>query len=148
VVANWETIKKFERAENGNRHKSALDGVPRDLPALAQAEAYSDRASRVGFDWPGVDGVLDKVAEELREIRTANSPEERAQEFGDLLFALVNAARWMKIDPEAALRAANQKFATRFRDVEVLARAQSLDLKGMSLADLDGLWESAKQSRR
>ena len=79
VVANWETIKKGERAENGNGDKSALDGVPRDLPALAQAEAYSDRASRVGFDWPSVDGVLDKVAEEVREIRAANSDEERTK---------------------------------------------------------------------
>ena len=146
VVANWETIKKGERAENGNGHKSALDGVPRDLPALAQAEAYSERASRVGFDWPSVDGILDKVAEEAREIQAATSAEERAQEFGDLLFALVNTARWIKIDPEAALRAANEKFVARFRRVEALARAQSRDLKGMSLADLDELWELAKQS--
>jgi len=148
VVANWETIKKGERTENGNGHKSALDGVPRDLPALAQAEAYSDRASRVGFDWTSVDGILDKVAEEVSEIRAANSPEERAEEFGDLLFALVNAARWMKIDPEAALRAANEKFVARFRDLEAQARAQSRDLREMSLADLDGLWQRAKQSGR
>ncbi len=148
VVANWETIKQGERAENGNGLKSALDGVPRDLPALAQAEAYSERASRVGFDWPSVDGILDKVAEEAREIRAATSPQERTEEFGDLLFALVNTARWMKIDPEAALRAANEKFVARFRDVEALARAQSRDLKGMSLADLDELWELAKQSGR
>jgi len=148
VVANWEAIKKGERAENGNGHKSALDGVPRDLPALAQAEAYSDRASRVGFDWPSLDGVLDKVAEEMREIRAADNREERAEEFGDLLFALVNAARWMRIDPEAALRTANAEFAARFRDVEAQARAQSRDLEGMSLADLDGLWKLAKQSGR
>lgn len=148
VIANWEAIKKGERADakRGNGNKSALDGVPRDLPALAQAEAYGDRASRVGFDWPSVDGVLDKVAEEAREIQAANGPEERAEELGDLLFALVNAARWMKIDPEAALRAANAKFAARFREVE--ARAQSRDLKEMSLSELDGLWESAKHSGR
>jgi tetrapyrrole methylase family protein/MazG family protein len=148
VVANWEAIKKGERAENGNGHLSALDGVPRDLPALAQAEAYGDRAARVGFDWPDVNGVLDKVAEEVREVQSATNLEERAEELGDLLFALVNAARWMKIDPEAALRTANAKFAARFRGVEAQARAQSRDLKGMSLADLDGLWESAKQSGR
>jgi tetrapyrrole methylase family protein/MazG family protein len=122
--------------------------VPRDLPALAQAEVYGDRAARVGFDWPDVNGVLDKVAEEVREVQSAANLDERAQEFGDLLFALVNAARWMKIDPEAALRTANAKFAARFRDVEAQARAQSRDLTGMSLADLDGLWESAKQSGR
>jgi len=148
VVANWEAIKKGERTENGNGHLSALDGVPRELPALAQAEAYGDRAARVGFDWPDVKGVLDKVAEEVREVQSATHLEERAEEFGDLLFALVNAARWMKIDPEAALRTANAKFAARFRDVEAQARAQSRDLKGMSLADLDELWESAKQSGR
>jgi tetrapyrrole methylase family protein/MazG family protein len=122
--------------------------VPRDLPALTQAEAYSDRAARVGFDWPDVDGVLTKVAEEAREVQSAARPEERAEELGDLLFALVNAARWMKIDPEAALRAANAKFAARFRQVEAQAKAQSRDLAGMSLADLDALWERAKQSGR
>jgi tetrapyrrole methylase family protein/MazG family protein len=148
VIANWEAIKRGERADNGNGRKSALDGVPRDLPALTQAEAYSDRAARVGFDWPDVDGVLTKVAEEAREVQSAARPEERAEELGDLLFALVNAARWMKIDPEAALRAANAKFAARFRQVEAQAKAQSRDLAGMSLADLDALWERAKQSGR
>ena len=148
VFTNWEAIKKSERTENGNAHKSALDGVPADLPALTQAEAYSDRAARVGFDWPNVEGVLDKVVEELREIQETNDPDKRAEEFGDLVFALVNAARWMKIDPEAALRAANKKFVSRFRDVEAQAHAQSRDLKGMSLADLDRLWESAKQIAR
>ena len=148
VIANWEAIKKNERADakRGNGHPSALDGVPVDLPALTQAEAYSDRAARMGFDWPDVDGVLDKVSEELREIRAAGDPVERAEEFGDLLFALVNAARWLKLDPEAALRSANQKFAGRFRRVETQVQAQSRDLRGMSLADLDALWESAKQS--
>jgi tetrapyrrole methylase family protein/MazG family protein len=148
VFANWETIKKAERTDNGNGDKSALDGVPRSLPALAQAEAYGDRASRVGFDWPNVDGVLDKVAEELREIQQAASPQERADEFGDLLFALVNAARWMQIDSEAALRSANARFADRFRSVEAQARAQSRDLKAMNLDDLDQLWESAKRADR
>jgi tetrapyrrole methylase family protein/MazG family protein len=146
VVANWEAIKKNERDENGQESKSALDGVPVDLPALTQAEAYGDRAARVGFDWSDVGGVLDKVSEELREIQEAGDSDERAEEFGDLLFALVNAARWMKIDPEAALRSANRKFADRFRQVEAQARAQSLNLKEMSVPDLDRLWESAKQS--
>jgi len=146
VFANWEAIKKVERAGNGNGDRSALDGVPRALPALAQAEAFGDRASRIGFDWPSVDGVLDKVAEEINEMREAQSEQQRADEFGDLLFALVNVARWLKIDPEAALRSANVKFANRFRQVEAQARAQSRDLKGMTLADLDALWESAKRN--
>ena len=145
VIANWETIKQVERADNGNGDKSALDGVPASLPALAQAEAYGERASRVGFDWPNVEGVLDKVAEEIREIQQA-AEADRADEFGDLLFALVNAARWMRIDPEAALRSANARFARRFRSVEAQARAQSRDLQGMSLTDLDQLWESAKRA--
>jgi tetrapyrrole methylase family protein/MazG family protein len=144
VITNWEAIKKNERAESGNGSKSALDGVPLDLPALAQAEAYGDRASRVGFDWPAVDGVLDKVSEELREIRETQDAASRTEEFGDLLFALVNAARWMKIDPEAALRSANLKFANRFRNVEAQARAKALDLKGLSVEELDRLWETAK----
>ena len=146
VFANWEAIKKVERADNGNGDRSALDGVPRALPALAQAEAFGDRASRVGFDWPSVDGVLDKVAEEINEMREAHSEQQRTDEFGDLLFALVNVARWLKIDPEAALRAANVKFANRFHQVEAQARAQSRDLKGMTVADLDALWESAKRN--
>jgi tetrapyrrole methylase family protein/MazG family protein len=148
VITNWEAIKKSERAESGNGKKSALDGVPLDFPALAQAEAYCDRAARFGFDWPNADGVLDKVAEELREIGAAPDADARAEEFGDLMFALVNAARWMKIDPEAALRAANMKFANRFRQVEAQARAQSLDLKAMSLEELDRLWETAKLAGR
>jgi tetrapyrrole methylase family protein/MazG family protein len=146
VVSNWEAIKKSERAENGNGHDSALDGVPLDLPALSQAEAYGDRASRLGFDWPNVEGVLGKVSEELREIRETQDTQSRTEEFGDVLFALVNAARWMKIDPEAALRSANRKFANRFRHVEEQARALSLDLKGMSAEELDHLWETAKQA--
>lgn len=145
VIANWETIKRSERARGGNGDKSALDGVPACLPALAQAEAYSERASRVGFDWPDVEGVLDKVAEEVREIHQA-AEADRADEFGDLLFALVNVARWMRIDPEAALRSANARFVRRFRSVEAQARAQSRDLQGMDLADLDELWESAKRA--
>jgi uncharacterized protein YabN with tetrapyrrole methylase and pyrophosphatase domain len=89
--------------------------------------------------------VLDKVAEEVREIHQA-AEADRADEFGDLLFALVNVARWMRIDPEAALRSANARFVRRFRSVEAQARAQSRDLQGMSLADLDELWESAKRA--
>jgi len=145
VFVNWEAIKKAERAET-DKSQSALEGVPLSLPALTQAEAYSDRAARVGFDWPNIEGVLDKVAEEVNELRQATDPQTRANEFGDLLFALVNVARWMQIDPEAALRSANARFANRFRQVEAQARAELRDLKGMSLADLDRLWELAKQT--
>ncbi len=145
VTRNWEAIKQ---AEHGGgqppAHASALNGVPKGLPALAQAETYGARAARVGFDWPDVSGVLDKVAEEIREIAAAPDAASREAEFGDLLFALVNVARWLKIDPESALRATNARWAARFRQVERVAREQGRSLQGMSLDELDRLWEAAK----
>ena len=147
VTRNWEAIKQ---AENGAApagrpaRESILDGLPRGLPALAQAEAYGARAARVGFDWPDVSGVLDKVAEEAREVIGAGDAESREAEFGDLLFALVNVARWLKIDPESALRSTNARWAMRFRAVERAAREQDRALRDMSLDELDQLWEAAK----
>jgi tetrapyrrole methylase family protein/MazG family protein len=149
VKRNWDAIK---RAEHGDETKpareSALDGVARGLPALAQAEMYGARAARVGFDWPEVSGVLDKVAEELREIAEAPDDDSREVEFGDLLFSLVNAARWLKIDPESALRATNARWAARFRAVERMARDRDRALSDFSMDELDRLWEAAKAGER
>ncbi len=147
VIANWEAIKHGERQAKASHAASALSGVPLDLPALAQAEAYGQRAARLGFDWPDVEGVLDKVNEELCELRQAAGPEMRTAEFGDLLFTLVNVARWLDIDPEAALRQANARFARRFRAIEEQAQAQGRRLSEMNLTEMEQLWQTAKQSR-
>ena len=115
VLANWEKLKEKERSEK-KVETGLLDGVPMALPALSQAQEYQDRAARVGFDWPEIEGVLDKVKEEIEEIKNAETDFELASEIGDLFFALVNVARWKKIDAESALRGANQKFRKRFAD--------------------------------
>jgi tetrapyrrole methylase family protein/MazG family protein len=149
VKRNWEAIKQAERDENRKPvRESALDGLPKGLPALAQAEAYGARAARLGFDWQDVSGVLQKVAEEVRELAEAPDMESRQAEFGDLLFALVNVARWLDIEPESALRSANARWATRFRAVERAAREQGRSMREMSPDELDRLWEAAKARER
>lgn len=147
VLHNWEALKAEERRSSGNS-KGSLDGVPGSLPALAQALEYQARAARVGFDWPGVEGVLDKIAEEVREVQAESTPEARGSELGDLLFALVNLARWMEIDPEAALREANRRFKTRFGRVEAAAAAQGATLNDKTLDELNALWDAAKKETR
>ena len=123
-----------------------MDGIPRGLPALAEAEAIGGKAARQNFDWRSIDGVLAKVVEEITELQNVNNEIEREEEFGDVLFSLANVARWLKIDPEAALRAANHKFRARFREVELLAKAQDRALSEMTDRELDELWNTAKQN--
>ncbi|MEX2143940.1 MAG: nucleoside triphosphate pyrophosphohydrolase [Anaerolineales bacterium] len=144
VIANWEHLKAGERKANGEQ-RGILDGVAATLPALGQAEAYTARAARVGFEWPNIDGVLGDVAEEIGELQAANTRKERANEYGDILFALVNLARWLKVDPEAALRAANARFKHRFAYVEDGARAQGRELKDLTLEEMDALWDEGKK---
>ncbi len=144
VIANWENLKAAERRQQG-AEKGLLDGVSAALPALSQAEAYTTRAARVGFEWPNIEGVLGDVAEEIQEFRAeaAGSAEQEA-EFGDILFALVNLSRWLKIDAEAALRAANARFRKRFAFVEAGARAQRRPLSELTLDEMNALWEQSK----
>ena len=144
VLQNWEKLKEAERKDNGKKKKGLLDGVPQALPALTQAQEYQDRAARVGFDWPVVEGVLDKVAEEIQEIKAATNETELAEEIGDLFFVLVNLARWKKIDAESALRETNLKFKRRFAFVEQGAKGQGRSLSDMTLEEMDTLWEQAK----
>ena len=144
VIRNWEAIKKQERQHNDNGKTSLLDGISKSLPALSQAYNYQVRAARVGFDWEQIDPVIDKISEEIAEIRAAESPEERVSEIGDLLFALVNWIRWMHIEPETALREANQRFYHRFRYIEQAADQAGRSLPDMSLAEMDALWDEAK----
>lgn len=134
----WEELKAAERAADPDR--SALAGVARALPALKHAEKIGARAARVGFDWPDASGARAKVDEELAELDAAVSEAERADELGDLLFATVNLARHLRIDPEVALRAATDKFEARFRAME----AQEGALRGKSLDELEALWAAAK----
>lgn len=148
VMLNWEAIKKLEKANNSSQADdlpSALDGLPDALPALLQALAISKRAARAGFEWPNIEGVLDKLIEEAREIAEATDQEQLEAEIGDLLFSAVNLARWRKIDPESALRAMNARFTRRFKKLEVLAAAQGKTLPQMSITEMDVLWEEAKR---
>jgi len=147
-VHAWEEHKARERAEKGT--DSVLDGIPLALPALVRALKLQQRAARIGFDWLDAASVLEKVDEELHELREEISRGERARledEMGDLLFTIVNLARKLDIDPEAALRAANAKFEQRFREMERFARERGLDLSAMGLEDLERLWEEAKRGR-
>jgi tetrapyrrole methylase family protein/MazG family protein len=143
VLENWEKLKAAERGES-KKDNGVLGSVPPGLPALLQADTYQRRAARVGFDWPDVSGVIAKVREEMAEIEAA-SAETVEDEVGDLLFAVVNWARWLEVEPESALRRANAKFAGRFAKVESAARVLGQELRAMSLEELDQLWEAAKK---
>jgi len=144
VLTNWENIKKEERRKKGDGEKSLLDGLPAALPALTQAQEYQERAARVGFDWPEIDGVLEKIREEIEEVRRSVNPAEFASELGDLFFALVNLARWKEVDAEAALRGTSLKFKKRFAYIEKRVHETGRAMKEMSLQELDDLWNEAK----
>lgn len=144
VLANWEKLKETERKDNGQHEKGLLDGVPISLPALSQAQEYQDRAARVGFDWDGIDGVLEKIREEIEEIKKAETDFELASEIGDLFFVLVNLARWKKVDAESVLRGTNAKFKKRFAHVEQGAKTQGRNLSELTLDEMDSLWNEAK----
>ncbi|MFM9853607.1 MAG: nucleoside triphosphate pyrophosphohydrolase [Sphingomonadaceae bacterium] len=139
ATADWEGIKAAERGQGDDQ--SALAGVAVALPALLRAEKLQKRAARTGFDWPDAQGPLGKIAEEIDEVKAAVSDGERAEEIGDLLFAVVNWARHLNVDPEAALRLANTKFETRFRAIEVAGGA---DFASLSLDEKEQLWVQVK----
>jgi ATP diphosphatase len=135
----WEALKAAERHESDD--KSALAGVALALPALKRAEKLQRRAARIGFDWPDATGPRAKIDEELDEIDSATTPDERAAELGDLLFSVVNYARHLDIDPETALREASARFEQRFRKVEEIS---DKPLKDMNIEALEALWRRAK----
>jgi tetrapyrrole methylase family protein/MazG family protein len=151
VNRQWERIKADERAAaaaddtaGDGATKSALDGISPSMPALASSQEMQERAANLGYDWPSIEGVLDKVTEELAELRAAANDTEWAEEFGDLLFVLVNVARRHGIEAEAAVRAANDKFRRRFRSVERQAAARGVALRDLDFDALDELWHTAK----
>jgi len=150
----WETHKANERAEKAVREgapaESALAGVPLALPALLRAMKLQRRAANVGFDWDAVAPILEKIEEEIRELKdeiTKGAPRHRLEdELGDLLFAAVNLARRLSIDPESAMRAANAKFERRFRRVEALLAERGRTPRQSTLAEMDALWDAAKSA--
>ena len=168
VNRQWERIKADERAEAAaadtgtgtegpgtagssaaaTRPRSALDGISPSMPALAASQEMQERAAAIGYDWPDIEGVLDKVAEELGELARAGSHEEQGEEFGDLLLVAVNVGRKLGIESEAALRAANEKFRGRFRRVERMAAERGVALRDLDFEALDGLWDAAKAEER
>ena len=151
VVDIWDDVKASERAAAGEdeRPQGLLDSVPRSLPALMQCQKISKRAAKAGFEWRSVEGVWDKVAEERAEFeREAPGSPERAAEFGDLLFSLVNVARWEGIDAEEALAGANRKFRRRWSRVEELARERGLEAESLGDDLLNELWERAKAEEK
>ena len=124
---------------------AAFAGLSKSLPALAYADEMQGRAASLGYDWPDLEGVIDKIAEEASELLAAEDAEHRREEFGDLLFVMVNLGRKLGIDAEAALRSASRKFASRFARVERLADEQGLQLRALGLDALDELWQDAKR---
>ncbi|OIP88016.1 MAG: nucleoside triphosphate pyrophosphohydrolase [Rhodobacterales bacterium CG2_30_65_12] len=146
---NWEAIKAAERA--GKAQHGVLDGVAVGLPALLRAYKLQKRAARVGFDWPDIAPVLDKVVEEAREVAEARaelSQDAVTEEVGDLLFVLANLARHLGVEPEAALRRANAKFIRRFEAIEAMLAARGKRPEGSSLDEMDALWEAVKAVER
>ena len=143
---DWEAIKAKERA-NADQTR-ALDGVALGLPALTRAVKLQKRAARVGFDWPEIDQVLDKVREEILELTEADNPKHQHEEFGDLMFVMANLARHMKIDPEQSLRDANYKFSRRFNLIEDKLNAKGSTPARSNLAEMDALWDEVKREEK
>lgn len=143
VLENWDQLKRKEKGQNS--HTDALNSVARSLPALWRAEKVQKKARKAGFDWDEASGPMDKLYEELDELKTAMEEQSNIEEeLGDLLFAAVNLSRFVKVDCEKALTAATDKFIRRFAKVEELARGQERAMESMTLAELDKLWEEAK----
>lgn len=145
VLSNWEVLKRQEKGQA--THTDALEAVARALPALWRAEKVQKKAKKAGFDWPEVSGALDKLSEELEELRQAVAQKGNVEEeLGDLLFSAVNVARFVQADPEETLNRATDKFIARFHRVEEQAAREGRSLEGMTLEELDQLWETAKRT--
>jgi len=140
VALNWEVLKQEERGGT-----SMLASMPKQMPALGYSQEIQRRVAQVDFDWEDIDGVIEKLTEEVSELKQADSQERKAQEFGDLLFTLANIARRLGIDSEAALREANQRFYRRFTYMEEVCRQRGLNFGELSFDDQNALWEEAKR---
>ena len=138
VKKNWEQLKLKE----GN--KSVLAGVPNSMPSMIKASRMQDKAAQIGFDWPNKNQVWDKVEEELNEFKDAEGS-QKEEEFGDLIFSLINYARWLKINPDDALEATNRKFKYRFESIEKYAIDNNIKMEDMTLSEMDEIWDQAKK---
>lgn len=150
VKKRWDEIKAAEKQNRGESTRNLLDSVPRSMPALIEAQQIASKAAATGFDWENIDQVFDKMHEELEELRQARATGEQAQiedEFGDLLFVLVNVARFLKVDPEQALRKTNAKFRRRFNYVEDRLREGGKAFRESNIEEMEELWQQAKQPR-
>jgi nucleoside triphosphate diphosphatase len=151
VLRNWEQIKKAEKQSSGTMHDSMLDGIPRTMPAMLEAGKLGSKAAKIGFDWPNVDGLFEKLQEEIAELQAElipaapGTPTSAEEELGDLLFTAVNLARHLKIDPESALRTSNAKFRRRFRSMESAAGGKDA-LAALTPVQLEDLWTQAKNA--
>ncbi len=146
ALKSWDEVKKQTKG-NKTQSQSLMD-VPVELPALMRAQKVQSRVAKVGFDWDTIDGAYDKVAEEINELKIAinhNSQSEIEDELGDVLFSMVNVSRFLKVDSEEALKGATDKFISRFRLVEALAKEKGISMSEASIEELDGLWEIAKE---
>jgi MazG family protein len=155
VLKNWEDIKAAEKgvdsSSRAGSEKSLLDGIPSKLPALHTAYQMTAKASRVGFDWPRLEDIISKLQEEASELVEARAGQDQgkvAEEVGDLLFVAVNIARFLGVDPETALRRSNKKFERRFRQVESGIKSQGREMRDASLAEMDALWDQAKEREK
>ena len=145
VLKRWEEIK---RAEKGNTHTSLLDNVSAALPSLMHAEKIGKRAARAGFDWENAGQVIEKIREELAEVEhalAAGNPDHIEEELGDLLFAVTNLARKIKLEPEVALRRATRKFIARFQKLEAVLRERNRKIEECTMPELDGIWDEIKR---
>ncbi|MBQ7595510.1 MAG: nucleoside triphosphate pyrophosphohydrolase [Clostridia bacterium] len=149
VLTNWDAIKRKTKKQDSV--SESINSVPRELPALMRAQKIQHKASKAGFDWDEVGGALDKLSEELGELKTAIGSNDGAnclEELGDILFSAVNVSRFLDIDSEEALTLATDKFASRFTIVEQLAQSRGINMKEASIQELDKLWDEAKQSTK
>lgn len=145
ALQNWESMKDRQKAEKKGAARSILDGIPPQLPALQQALMISAKVVRVGFEWDTEQDVWKKLEEEIREFQEAQTPAEREEELGDILFTVVNIARKRNINPEDALRVANEKFRDRFAKLEKRVYEENKQLTDLNLAQLDEIWETVKK---
>jgi MazG family protein len=148
ALQNWESMKDRQKALMKGSERSILDGIPLQLPALQQALMISSKAVRVGFEWDTEEDVWKKLDEEIQEFKEAQTYEHCAEELGDILFTIVNIARKRKMNPEDALRVANEKFRQRFGELEKRVYSRDKQLKDMTLAEMDAIWEEIKEERK
>lgn len=148
VLHNWEEIKRGEKGYE--KRTSVLDGVPKAMPALARAMEISKKAAKAGFEWPNISAVVDKLEEEVGELKdelVAGDRDRIFEEIGDLLFTIVNVARWTGLDPEDALRVMIERFSRRFRRIEEAAREGGRSIESLTIQEMDAVWDRAKQEK-